>query len=100
MIVNIIRHGKPDYFGFEADNKEELCRASEIEKGLRRYETAKFTDPKFKQGYLKLLDASDAFLEKLGFRHDRENHFYRILLGNEKKSRCFTMLGSLWHGCR
>lgn len=63
---------------FQHDTTVKLFRSKEIkELGDKWYDHPAFSKHLFKEGVLRVNKETDAFLELLGFSHDRENRFYR-----------------------
>lgn len=53
-----------------------------------------FADTKYESGVKTIQAATDAFLEELGLRHDRENHCYHVIGETPKRVALFAHYGA------
>ena len=85
----------------ENGGKTWVFRHEETKKSFRSEEVRKlgrfwYTHPKlqaFEKGITRIEREADAFLESLGYRHDRENHCYQAIAPNEKRIALFAHQG-------
>lgn len=68
--------------------------------GYEWYEHPFFENTRCKEGYQRLLDASDRFFSELGYPHDRENHCYLEKEPNDLRVAvfCHQGFGLSWLG--
>ena len=79
---------------FQSNHHRKLLCSREIsDLGMKWYEHEMFKGSSFESGYKRILDASDAFLEKLGYVHDRENCVYIEKEKNDKRIATFSHAG-------
>ena len=57
------------------------------------YDHPAFAEYPFKKGIQRIQREADAFLESLGYRHDRENHTYEAIRPNEDRVALFAHEG-------
>ncbi len=70
---------------FNSDKVREL--------GDRWYDLEEFSELKFKSGMERVNREADAFLESLGYRHNRETRSYEVLRNNPKRVALFAHQG-------
>lgn len=58
--------------------------------GERWYEQAAFADTKYKQGTIRVREQTDAFLQALGYKHERDKRRYTLLEEKYKKVAVFA----------
>ncbi len=85
---------------FHSSLKNRMREPSVIERGLKWYEDPMFSTINGKEGYERLLDASDEFLARHGFIHDRINHRYEAENSNDERIAmfCHQGFGLSWLG--
>ena len=85
---------------FQSERRFELRTAAIRNRGLKWYEDPQFADTDSKNGYFRILDASDAFLAAHGYEHDRENCRYNIREANDLRVAvfCHQGFGLSWLG--
>lgn len=85
---------------FQGPLKNELRTARVLARGARWYEDPVFEGTKAKEGCERLQKASDEFLARHGYRHDRENQRYIAERPNEERIAvfCHQGFGLSWLG--
>lgn len=84
---------------FFSRQKELRCKRM-VERGSTWYEDPIFDDTNAQAGYQRILNASDEFLARLGYVHDRENCCYIPQAHNDKRVAvfCHQGFGVSWLG--
>lgn len=89
-----------DHYRWIFQSRKKLLRASVQELGEKWYEAECFKNAYCKRGYDRIADASDKFLEKLGYLHDREKCCYYGKNPNSESVAvfCHAGFGMSWIG--
>lgn len=85
--------GKPDWC-FYIPEIERMLRSPEVQAlGDRWYEYPGFPENRFKEGIERVDREVDAWLESLGYKHDRESKYYTAINPNEERVALFAHHG-------
>lgn len=85
---------------FHSDIRNHLRDKGVQELGFEWYKHPMFKEVNGEAGYKRILDASDEFLKRYGFIHDRENHWYKAEKPSDKRVAvfCHQGFGVTWLG--
>lgn len=78
---------------FQSYLKPQLCSREILSLGLQWYNHPLFKENNFESGYKRILNASDEFLARQGYIHDRDNCYYIEKEQNNKRIALFCHQG-------